>query len=58
MHIKTLWDENGNWATVQLDFHMPQAFDLKYVNEKGEFEKTGHDSSGNFWKLLKIYRNF
>jgi len=26
-------------ATVQLDFHMPQAFDLKYVNEKGEFEK-------------------
>jgi threonyl-tRNA synthetase len=39
LHIKDALERDWQLATVQLDFHMPQAFDLKYVNEKGEFEK-------------------
>lgn len=39
MHIKDALGREWQLATVQLDFHMPQAFDLKYVNEEGEFEK-------------------
>jgi threonyl-tRNA synthetase len=39
LHIKDALGREWQLATVQLDFHMPQAFDLKYVNEKGEFEK-------------------
>ncbi|MCL5435274.1 MAG: threonine--tRNA ligase [Patescibacteria group bacterium] len=39
LHIKDALAREWQLATVQLDFHMPQAFDLKYVNEKGEFEK-------------------
>jgi threonyl-tRNA synthetase len=39
MHIKDALGRDWQLATVQLDFHMPQAFDLKYVNEKGETEK-------------------
>lgn len=39
LHIKDSLEREWQLATVQLDFHMPQAFDLKYVNEKGGFEK-------------------
>jgi threonyl-tRNA synthetase len=39
MHIKDALGRDWQLATVQLDFHMPKAFDLKYVNEKGEVEK-------------------
>ena len=39
MHIKDALGRNWQLATVQLDFHMPQAFDLKYINEKGEYQK-------------------
>ena len=39
MHIKDALGRDWQLATVQLDFHMPQAFDLKYINEKGETEK-------------------
>jgi threonyl-tRNA synthetase len=39
MHIKDALGRDWQLATVQLDFHMPQAFDLKYINEKGENEK-------------------
>jgi threonyl-tRNA synthetase len=39
LHIKDALGREWQLATVQLDFHMPQAFDLKYVNDKGEFEK-------------------
>lgn len=39
LHIKDSLGREWQLATVQLDFHMPQAFDLKYVNEKGEFER-------------------
>ncbi len=39
LHIKDALGREWQLATVQLDFHMPQAFDLRYVNEKGEFEK-------------------
>lgn len=39
LHIKDSLGREWQLATVQLDFHMPQAFDLKYINEKGEFEK-------------------
>ena len=39
LHIKDALGREWQLATVQLDFHMPQAFDLKYVNEKGEFKK-------------------
>ncbi len=39
LHIKDALDREWQLATVQLDFHMPEAFDLKYVNEKGKFER-------------------
>jgi threonyl-tRNA synthetase len=39
MHIKDALGREWQLATVQLDFHMPQAFDLKYINEKGEVER-------------------
>lgn len=39
LHIKDSIDREWQLATVQLDFHMPQAFDLKYINENGTFEK-------------------
>jgi len=39
VHIKDALGREWQLATVQLDFHMPQAFDLKYINEKGETEK-------------------
>jgi threonyl-tRNA synthetase len=39
LHIKDSLGREWQLATVQLDFHMPDAFDLKFVNEKGEFEK-------------------
>jgi threonyl-tRNA synthetase len=39
MHIKDALGREWQLATVQLDFHMPEAFDLKYVNEKGETER-------------------
>jgi threonyl-tRNA synthetase len=41
LHIKDALGRDWQLATVQIDFWMPSenAFDLKYVNEKGEFEK-------------------
>ena len=39
MHIKDALGRQWQLATVQLDFHMPQAFDLGYVNEEGKMEK-------------------
>ncbi|MBI2019753.1 threonine--tRNA ligase [Candidatus Daviesbacteria bacterium] len=36
VHIKDAQDREWQLATVQLDFHMPEAFDLKYIDEKGE----------------------
>ena len=39
LHIKDALGREWQLATVQVDFWMPEAFDLKYVNEKGEFEK-------------------
>lgn len=39
LHIKDSQGREWQLATVQLDLHMPQAFDLKYTNEKGESEK-------------------
>ncbi len=39
MHIKDALGREWQLATVQLDFHMPQAFNLEYINEKGEPER-------------------
>ncbi len=36
LHIKDSQGREWQLATVQIDFHMPQAFDLKYTDEKGE----------------------
>ncbi|MBI4039969.1 threonine--tRNA ligase [Candidatus Daviesbacteria bacterium] len=36
MHIKDSLGREWQLATVQLDFHQPEAFNLKYVDEKGE----------------------
>ena len=36
LHIKDSQDREWQLATVQLDFHMPEAFKLEYVNELGE----------------------
>lgn len=39
VHIKDSQGRDWQLATVQLDFHMPQAFDLKYVKKDGTFGK-------------------
>ncbi len=39
VHIKDAQGRQWQLATVQLDFHMPQAFDLKYTDENGESKK-------------------
>ncbi len=39
LHIKDAQGREWQLATVQIDFHMPQAFDLKYTDENGEFKK-------------------
>ncbi len=36
LHIKDSQNREWQLATVQLDFHQPEAFDLKYIDEKGE----------------------
>lgn len=36
VHIKDAHGREWQLATVQLDFHMPQAFDLKYIDKDGE----------------------
>ncbi len=36
MHIKDAQDREWQLATVQLDFHQPQAFDLKYIDSDGK----------------------
>ncbi len=39
VHIKDSLSREWQLATVQLDFHMPEAFDLKFVKNDGKFEK-------------------
>lgn len=39
LHIKDSQDREWQLATVQIDFHMPQAFDLKYTDENGKSKK-------------------
>ena len=39
VHIKDSLNREWQLATVQLDFHMPEAFDLKFVKNDGKFEK-------------------
>lgn len=36
VHIKDSQEREWQLATVQLDFHQPEAFKLEYINEKGE----------------------
>ncbi len=36
VHIKDSLGREWQLATVQLDFHMPEAFDLSYIDNKGE----------------------
>ncbi len=39
VHIKDSLGREWQLATVQLDFHMPEAFDLKFVKNDGSFER-------------------
>ena len=39
VHIKDSLEREWQLATVQLDFHMPEAFDLKFVKNDGNFER-------------------
>lgn len=39
LHIKDAQGREWQLATVQLDFHQPEAFDLKYIDEKGETQR-------------------
>lgn len=39
MHIKDAQDREWQLATVQLDFHQPAAFDLKYTDDKGQEQR-------------------
>lgn len=39
LHIKDSQGREWQLATVQLDFHMPEAFDLKFVDEKGTHQR-------------------
>lgn len=36
LHIEDSQSREWQLATVQVDFHQPEAFDLKYIDEKGE----------------------
>ncbi len=38
-HIKDALKRSHQCATIQLDFQMPEKFDLTYINEKGEKER-------------------
>lgn len=39
MHIKDALGREWQLATVQLDFHMPDAFDLSYIDNEGKKQK-------------------
>lgn len=39
LHIKDSQNREWQLATVQLDFFMPEAFDLKYIDEKGQYQR-------------------
>ncbi len=39
LHIKDSQGREWQLATVQIDFHQPEAFDLKYVDEKGQHQR-------------------
>lgn len=39
LHINDSQGREWQLATVQLDFHMPEAFDLKYIDDKGEHKR-------------------
>ena len=39
VHIKDSLGREWQLATVQLDFHMPQAFDLSFIDNKGEKQR-------------------
>ena len=39
VHIKDSQGREWQLATVQLDFHMPEAFKLEYINERGDKQK-------------------
>lgn len=39
MHIKDSQSREWQLATVQLDFHQPEAFKLEYIDEKGESQR-------------------
>lgn len=39
LHIEDAQGRDWQLATVQLDFHQPEAFDLKYIDEKGESQR-------------------
>lgn len=39
LHIKDAQEREWQLATVQLDFHQPEAFNLKFIDEKGEQKK-------------------
>ncbi len=39
VHIKDSQDREWQLATVQLDFHQPEAFKLEYINDKGEAKR-------------------
>lgn len=39
LHIKDAQGREWQLATVQLDFHMPEAFKLEYTDEKGEKQR-------------------
>lgn len=39
VHIKDSLGRDWQLATVQLDFHMPEAFDLKYTDDEGQDQK-------------------
>lgn len=39
VHIKDSLDREWQLATVQIDFHMPQAFDLKFIDKEGKMQR-------------------
>lgn len=55
--VKDSLDRNWTVATIQLDFQMPERFNLFYINEKGEKQKPVmiHRSSiGSFERFIGI----
>ena len=56
-HIKDALNRSHQCGTIQLDFQMPEKFDLNYIDENNEKEKTSCYSQGSFRVIRSLLSN-